>query len=75
VFHTASVLVALCRQEASGPAGRELLRPQREARRLVTAQGKSGAPTSRSDTAVVDRDLVCITTGRGRSSREGITLA
>ena len=28
-----------------------------------------------NDTAVVDRDLVCITAGRGRPSREGITLA
>lgn len=38
VFHTTSVLVALCCPEPSGHAGRELLRSQREARRLVTAQ-------------------------------------
>ena len=39
VFHTTSVLVALCCPEPSGHAGRELLRSQLEARRLVTAQG------------------------------------
>ena len=39
MFHTTSVLVALCCPEPSGHAGRELLRSQREARRLVTAQG------------------------------------
>jgi SAM-dependent methyltransferase len=39
VFHTTSVLVALCCLEPSGPARRELTRPQRGARRLVTAQG------------------------------------
>jgi hypothetical protein len=35
----------------------------------------SGIGSSLSITAVVDRDLVCMTTGRGRSSREGIMLA
>ncbi len=39
MFHTMSVLVALCSPEPSGSARRELLRPQREARRLVTAHG------------------------------------
>jgi SAM-dependent methyltransferase len=39
VFHTTSVLAAVCCPEPPGPARRELLRPQREARRLVTAQG------------------------------------
>lgn len=39
MFHTTSVLVALSSPEPSGTARRELLRPQREARRLVTAQG------------------------------------
>lgn len=39
VSHTTSVLVALCAPEPSGHARRELLRPQREARRLATAQG------------------------------------
>jgi SAM-dependent methyltransferase len=39
VFHTTSVLAALCCPEPPGPARRELLRPQREARRLVSAQG------------------------------------
>jgi SAM-dependent methyltransferase len=39
VFHTMSVLLALCSPESSGPARRELLRPQRDARRLITAQG------------------------------------
>jgi SAM-dependent methyltransferase len=34
VFHTTSVLVTVCLPEAGGPAGRELLRPQREASRL-----------------------------------------
>lgn len=39
VFHTTSVLAALCCPEPPGLASRELLRPMREARRLVTAQG------------------------------------
>jgi SAM-dependent methyltransferase len=39
VFHTTSVLAAMCSPETPGPARRELLRPQREARRLVAAQG------------------------------------
>jgi SAM-dependent methyltransferase len=39
VFHTVSVLAAVCSPESSGPASWELLRPQREARRLVTAEG------------------------------------
>jgi SAM-dependent methyltransferase len=39
VFHTISVLAAVCCPEPPGPARRELLRPQREARRLVTAGG------------------------------------
>ena len=39
MFHTTSVLAALCCPDPPGPARRELLRPQREARRLVTAQG------------------------------------
>jgi hypothetical protein len=39
VFHTVSALLALCSPDPSGPARRELLRPQRDARRLVTAQG------------------------------------
>ena len=39
VFHTVSVLAAVCRPEPAGPARRELLRPQRDARRLVTSQG------------------------------------
>jgi SAM-dependent methyltransferase len=39
VFHTTSVLAAVCWPEPPGPARRELLRPQRETRRLVTAGG------------------------------------
>ena len=39
VFATTSVLVALCSPEPSGSARQELLRPQREARRLVTPEG------------------------------------
>ena len=39
VFHTTSILVALCSAEPSGPACRELLRPQRETYRLVTGEG------------------------------------
>jgi hypothetical protein len=39
VFHTTSILVALCSPEPSGPACRELLRPQRETYRLVTGEG------------------------------------
>lgn len=39
VFHTTSVLAAVCSPEAPGTARRELLRPQREARRLATAHG------------------------------------
>jgi SAM-dependent methyltransferase len=34
VFHTIGVLVTLCRPEAAGPAGQELLRAQREVSRL-----------------------------------------
>ena len=39
VFHTTSVLAAVCCPEPPGPARRELLRPQRETRRLVAAGG------------------------------------
>lgn len=39
VFHTTSVLVALCSPEPSGPARQEPLRPQRETHRLVTPEG------------------------------------
>jgi len=39
VFHTTSVLAAVCCPEPPGAARRELLRPQREVRRLVTAAG------------------------------------
>jgi SAM-dependent methyltransferase len=39
VFHTTSILAALCSPEQPGPAHQELLRPQRDAYRLVTAQG------------------------------------
>lgn len=39
VFHTVSVLAAVCSPEPPGPARRELQRPQLEARRLVTAEG------------------------------------
>src|SRR6202012_3070234 len=39
VFHTTSVLAALCCPDQPGPARGELVRPQREARRLVTAEG------------------------------------
>lgn len=38
-FHTTSILVALCSPEPSGPACRELLRPQWETYRLVTGEG------------------------------------
>jgi SAM-dependent methyltransferase len=37
VFHTTSTLLALCSPAPSGPARRELARPQREARRQSTA--------------------------------------
>jgi len=38
VFHTTSVLVTLCSPEPPGPSRRELLRPQRAARRMVTPE-------------------------------------
>ena len=40
VFHTTSILVALCSPVPSGPACRELLRPQRATYRLVTGEGR-----------------------------------
>ena len=39
VFHTLSILVILCAPEADGPARKDLIRPQREVRRLVTSGG------------------------------------
>jgi hypothetical protein len=39
VFHTLSVLVAMCQPEDTGLAGRELLRPQREVARVAGARG------------------------------------
>jgi SAM-dependent methyltransferase len=41
VFHTTGVLAAVCSPEPPGLARRELMRPQREARRLVTAEGRT----------------------------------
>ena len=40
VFHTTSVLAAICPPQPSRSARRELLRPQREAYRLVTHEGR-----------------------------------
>jgi len=39
VFHTMTILVTLCSPEPDGPARRELLHPQRHARRLATPRG------------------------------------
>ena len=39
VFHTISVLAALCQPDGPGPAGTELLHPQREVHRLRSPGG------------------------------------
>jgi SAM-dependent methyltransferase len=39
VFHTTSVLITMCQPEGDAPAGRELLRPQRDVLRTRTADG------------------------------------
>lgn len=39
VFHTISILAAICSPGSGGPARRELSRPQRQAHRLATPQG------------------------------------
>ena len=39
VFHTTTILVTMCSPGLDGPAGQELLRPQRQAHRLATARG------------------------------------
>jgi len=39
VFHTTTVLVAMCSSQPSGSARQELLRPEREVHRLVTPGG------------------------------------
>ena len=42
VFHTTSVLSAMCLPEGSGPAGTELLHPQREVARLHSPRRRRG---------------------------------
>lgn len=39
VFHTTSILVSMCSADPGGPAGQELLHPQRRARQLKTPGG------------------------------------
>lgn len=39
VFHTTTILVTVCSQGPDGPAGQELLHPQRQAHRLATPRG------------------------------------
>jgi SAM-dependent methyltransferase len=49
VFHTTTILVTVCSPGPDGPPGQELLRPQRQARRLATArEGSSSTPATAS---------------------------
>jgi hypothetical protein len=39
VFHTTSILVTVCSAGPDGPAGQELIHPQRQAHRMATPRG------------------------------------
>ncbi len=48
-FHTTTILVTVCSPGLDGPAGQELLHPQRQAHRLVTPrEGYSSTPATAS---------------------------
>jgi len=77
VFHTSRVLAAVCCPDPPEPAHRKLLRPQREARRLVTAAGGTEFHPGHGEWIAILRasgfvidDLREIYAGRRRPDRE-----